>query len=232
MVNLLASEMARGRWKLNGDPIRFSRDGRLLDGQHRLWACVESGESFASVVVMDLDVNVFTTIDQGKRRSPADHLVVAGHDLKGYQTRLASTASLVMRYRVGLVFSNERHDPESLIETLDREPTIKDWVMRMTKAGTGYKGFAAPVAATLHIASAKQQNRAAEFADQFLSGAVSDVHSPVLVLRNRIINNPPNRAWERFFIVVSAWNHFAKGHPMSKIGALRSPEFPKIVGDK
>ena len=37
-VNMFAREMRNGEWRFNGEAIKFSKDGRLLDGQHRLLA--------------------------------------------------------------------------------------------------------------------------------------------------------------------------------------------------
>ena len=37
-VNLFAREIRNGEWRFNGEAIKFSKDGRLLDDQHRLLA--------------------------------------------------------------------------------------------------------------------------------------------------------------------------------------------------
>ena len=42
-TDLMAKDMAEGRWHLNGESIIFSSDGVLTDGQHRLTAVVRSG---------------------------------------------------------------------------------------------------------------------------------------------------------------------------------------------
>ena len=41
-----ADAILSGEWKLNGDTIRFDSNGTLIDGQHRLHACVKAGKSF------------------------------------------------------------------------------------------------------------------------------------------------------------------------------------------
>lgn len=38
VVKQYAAAMLRGEWKLNGETIIISRDGNLLDGQHRISA--------------------------------------------------------------------------------------------------------------------------------------------------------------------------------------------------
>jgi hypothetical protein len=54
-VDAYMTEMADGRWRLNGKTICFDTDGRLLNGQHRLSAVVKSGVSLTTVVVRGLD---------------------------------------------------------------------------------------------------------------------------------------------------------------------------------
>lgn len=39
-VNLFAREIRNGEWRFNGEAIKFGKDGRLLDGQHRLLAVI------------------------------------------------------------------------------------------------------------------------------------------------------------------------------------------------
>jgi hypothetical protein len=66
-VARLAGAMTRGEWDVNGTTIKVADTGRLLDGQHRLLACLESGCSFKSLVVYGLEESSFQTIDQNSR---------------------------------------------------------------------------------------------------------------------------------------------------------------------
>jgi hypothetical protein len=50
-VNNYARAMSDRAWKLNGDCVRFNGNGDLVDGQHRLTACVKSGQSFETYIV-------------------------------------------------------------------------------------------------------------------------------------------------------------------------------------
>ena len=88
-ADTIANGIRRGEWKLNGDAIRISDDGVLLDGQHRLTAIVRAGVPVQSVVIGGLPRDVFDTIDIGaKRRSTAD--VLAIHGEKHYTTLSAA----------------------------------------------------------------------------------------------------------------------------------------------
>lgn len=73
-VKMLAGAMKRGEWKLTHQPIAIAPSGRLLDGQHRLWAVVESGVTIDCVVIRDVPEDTFDCIDIGKRRSISDVL--------------------------------------------------------------------------------------------------------------------------------------------------------------
>lgn len=77
-VRKLADDMLLGKFKLNGDTIRFYADGTLADGQHRLMACVLSGVSFKTYVVKGLEKKVLPTIDCGKPRNMVETLNMIG----------------------------------------------------------------------------------------------------------------------------------------------------------
>lgn len=73
-VKLYEHDMKKGRWMFNGDPIRFDRDGNLIDGQHRLEAVRKSGIPQTFVVIEGLDPECAQTIDIGYKRSVEDYL--------------------------------------------------------------------------------------------------------------------------------------------------------------
>lgn len=64
------ASMKRG-WKLTGEPIIFSKSGRLINGQHRLMACIESECSFECLVVCGIDDDAFKFVDIGIARTAA-----------------------------------------------------------------------------------------------------------------------------------------------------------------
>jgi hypothetical protein len=72
----------RGQYVFNGESIQVGIDSAnrliLLNGQHRLSACVAAGMPFETVLVVGLPTDVFSTIDRGKTRSHSDVLSVAG----------------------------------------------------------------------------------------------------------------------------------------------------------
>lgn len=72
-----AATMAAGNWMPSPDGIIISIGGRLLQGQHRLMAVVQSGVSVTMVVWRNVDDSVFKYLDRGITRTPSDALGIS-----------------------------------------------------------------------------------------------------------------------------------------------------------
>lgn len=96
-----AKNMLADRWRKTGQGIVFDRNGKLIEGQHRLLACLFSGASFTTFVVTDAsdDQDIFAYIDNGKVRSAADALYTSGSN--GCSKMLAAAAKIGVRYEAG-----------------------------------------------------------------------------------------------------------------------------------
>lgn len=79
-VDRYARDMRAGRWHLTGEPIQFGISGRLLNGQHRLWACVESDVAFETMVIRGLvnEDEIVDVIDTGKKRTLGNAFQIHG----------------------------------------------------------------------------------------------------------------------------------------------------------
>lgn len=69
-----AADMAAGDWRWNGESIKFTADGTLLDGQHRLAAIVEANATLPMLVVRGLPAQTQETLDGGAKRKFYDVL--------------------------------------------------------------------------------------------------------------------------------------------------------------
>lgn len=67
-ISLYTDLMKKEAWRYNGDSIRVSRNGILLDGQNRLMAAQNANFDLVTDLIVGLDDDVFTTIDQGRVR--------------------------------------------------------------------------------------------------------------------------------------------------------------------
>ena len=77
-VRMLVAEMKGGRWKENGESIKCDRQGRLVDGQHRCWACALSGIPIWVQMTYNVEEEARETLDIGRKRSSFDRLLVEG----------------------------------------------------------------------------------------------------------------------------------------------------------
>lgn len=121
-VTRIADQIATGRWKFNGDSIKIAKTGDVLDGQHRLWAIIESKRAVETVVVKGIEKDAFSTIDTiRKSRSGSDTLTLLG--AKRHRGAIAGALTWLMRYQGGDL-ENYRA-PENRIENSDVETAYK-----------------------------------------------------------------------------------------------------------
>lgn len=90
VVGAYAQTMRDGAWVVNGQPIIFDTEGRLIDGVQRLTACVEAETSFATLVARGVHGDTLHTIDQHRARS-----YVAVLEARGTYRRPASLVRLM-----------------------------------------------------------------------------------------------------------------------------------------
>lgn len=83
-VDRFAKEMRDNNWKINGETIAICKEGGVLDGQHRLLACVKAQVPFTTSVIENIDRDSFDTIDCGRPRSASQVLEMQG--IKYYNT--------------------------------------------------------------------------------------------------------------------------------------------------
>jgi hypothetical protein len=91
-VQFLASEINNENWKVNGQAIIIADNENVLDGQHRLMACIESGRAIETLVVYGVKEEAFATIDTGAVRSGADALCLHFSDYSLHIVKAVATA--------------------------------------------------------------------------------------------------------------------------------------------
>lgn len=77
-IGELVREMKSDLFKLSIDAIGFDVCGRLINGQHRLTAVIESGKTQPFIVARNLPVETAQLIDVGKKRTMAQRITIGG----------------------------------------------------------------------------------------------------------------------------------------------------------
>lgn len=229
-VKRLAREMEMGRWKVNGDAIRFNGD-TMIDGQHRCAAGVMSGCSFESLVVEGLSSDVFSTIDAGKNRSGGDTLALLG---AVNANTLAASLKFVERIVTGNVGANGRtaYTNSEVQELFAKYPNMGLSVSLVKNRGKAI--CPASILAGLHYLFAMRDRAAADqFVEDVQSGLGLAEGDGVYLLRERLLQNSfmkqKLRAEFIAALAIKAWNARRSGKKVSVLKFLDSESFPMIA---
>lgn len=101
-------------WLFTGDTVKFGVSGKLVDGQHRMIACIKANKSFTTLVAFGIDDDVFTRIDRGKKRTAADMFYAKG---VSNPKVAASAVRWYTMLRDGTATSHLEVDPAVLLDT-------------------------------------------------------------------------------------------------------------------
>lgn len=224
-VAMLAREMERGQWKVNGDTICLN-GSRLIDGQHRLLAVVKSGQEIQTLVVEGVDSNVFDTKDVGRRRSAADTLAVRGEK---ETKKLAAALVVIDKYVTSRMTQCVRYTNTEVEELLQKYPEVRESIgkTRETK-----KLLPAAVLTGCHyLFSQKNKADADRFVHELISGQNLREGDPVYVLRERLVQNSLAKAkLGREYIMalmIKAWNHRRDGNSIRHLRFRQEGDTPE-----
>lgn len=121
VVKSYARQMSNGMWTDSNDAICFSKDGVLLNGQHRLNACVHSGCEFTSIVRWDADPDSFANMDIGARRTNTDIARgIRGADKIATSSTMRATMKALYGLCYGINIAHARLSAVEEIEIIDR----------------------------------------------------------------------------------------------------------------
>jgi hypothetical protein len=107
-VDSYARDMAAGNWRLTGEPIKFTPDGVLLDGQHRLLAVIKGGVPVELFVAKGIAPDSQRVMDTGAKRTSSDMLKLDGY---ANPVHLAAAARYAMTYQSGTDSRNQTVTP-------------------------------------------------------------------------------------------------------------------------
>ena len=101
-VTKFAAEMKAGKWTLSPQPIVITREGVLIDGQHRMMAVVDSGKAQEFSICEVPDESYISTIDRGHIRTHGHVLEMAGVVDQGMGKRFSAIIRAMYSMDCGL----------------------------------------------------------------------------------------------------------------------------------
>lgn len=221
-VRRFAGIIAEDKWYENGEVLKFSVSGRLLDGQSRLRAIIEAQKGAWIEIRFNLPDAAQQTMDCGEARR-ATHTL----EMMGCENPMVLSPALRLVYKVerfGRLGGGGNVGKMSTMENLALPALVK----RHTKLGDSVKWAmenAAGIrrlmplseAAFFHYAFAGVSTTAR---DEFFAGLIPEKYariggprrmdsSPVSLLRNRLTETIRVNGGLRLKLIVKAWNAHA-----------------------
>jgi len=212
-VHQFAESMASDNWGLTGDTIKFGSDGRLLDGQNRLSACIRANRKFSTHVVFGIDPGLFGRMDIGKPRNPADILHIAGY-------KYASTLAAAIRWAYLIdtdPYNRSTLQPEFVLELAKKKYNdIEPFVRIGRDINRQFAHPAGQIAALIYKFSKSDNKKSDDFVRAWLKGERNGKYQIIdtmqaLLHSQRANNNGRIHELTRASIIVKAWNIFRLG---------------------
>lgn len=243
LVNRFARMMVGGKWHLDGNPIKEDEEGKLLDGQHRLWAFIKAAEIDPNVVVYfsivkGVDESSLLVMDTGRKRGLNDFLGIQG---KKNTAVMAAAARWLWWYdnvRTGNLTSIGGATNPEMAMAIAAHPLIEE-ASSLVAGSSEAKAKVPSGGLAFLLTKGLEINRVTT--ETFLyglnNGSGLDDGSPILQLRRRMDRLPKGggatNTMKKTALAIKAWNMFKLG--LSNKALVWYPErgeqFPRFHGE-
>ena len=185
-------DMALGKWLLTGEVIQFGTSGRLLNGQHRLLACIQSDTPFTTMVVRNIaeEDDVMDVIDTGKKRTFGGALTIHG---ERDANNLSGVINLCWRYEKHRLSQSDWPTHADSFAWLAANPDVRQ---ANGVAAMVYKQIhaqRAPVGAAFYLNARIDNEAANEFWNLASTGEGLEAESAILAYRRWVIGTLARR---------------------------------------
>jgi hypothetical protein len=227
-VQWFAKQISDDEWDSeNGEAIKFSPEGNLLDGQHRLMGIVLANIDVECDVQFGVPQTSQATIDVGRKRSIGDQLAISGEK---YGNQVASTIRWVYAISNGTI-AYKTSTPE-VKRFLARHPSVAEAVSHVKSHK--FTGTNPTLLCAIYFIAKDalgETEKAAEFVKVFTTGYPSYEGDPAHRVREMYIEartkgNTITQARQAANLI-HAWNLFRKG---VSVKAIRLPHEIRIDG--
>lgn len=230
-----AAAMRQGLWQFDGSPIRFDVQGNVIDGQHRLWAIVETELSFEFLVIRNLPSETFATIDTGKARNFGDMISIEFPSAVSI-SQLAATTAVLYRWSKGERGAALQGKARSgvipgavLMEYLrPRYDYIVDIGKRAARVNGRAPGLGkTTIALGMHIFDEIDREDSEYFFDRLTDGEALPAGSPILALRKLMAKHVAAKGGDTrtridvglgTALLIKAWNAYRDGEQVYNLG--------------
>lgn len=232
-VEAIVADLIEGNFKFNGDTIRFSKTGVLLDGQHRLAACAEADIPFQAIVVSGLDDDTQETMDSGTSRTLHDTLKLRGED---FSTELGSVAVRAWQWSQGnrRFAGHLKPTRVQVVRFIDENPDLRRSAEMASRWYNEFKMLRKSIWSTSHwILNRVSYEQTPWFFSRVADGVDLTATHSIRALRARLINEAGDKRKQpdhmQLAYVIRAWNAYRNDEPMSRIQHTANHKMPEPI---
>ena len=229
-LEYIKRNLSQDTYTLSPNPIVFDRLGRLIDGQHRCQAVVDTGISIPVMKSVGWPVKVQQVIDHNAPRCLRDTLTFMD------ETNTSSRSALLK-----LIWQYE-NNPEGhwnavkpteneCLEILERDRELIDRVLEIKRSLDRIRGRK-EAALCFYLFLKKDASAAEEFYMQLLTGAHLQVGNPVIPLRAYLLtaeNRTHLACHKNIGTIIHAWNSWRTGRELKTIRFYANRDLPEII---
>jgi len=192
-VDFIKTEIESGKFTINGSSIVISKDGVLIDGQHRLTAISELDTEMNMIVVRNVKESVFSTIDSGKSRTAAD--VLSSKKIPNSSSAASAIKRIIEEFASKRKTSKNGSIKLSNTEILEFYNKncieIDETILKCLRLyQTQIKIVTVSVAtAMIFLLGRENKTKAIQFIRELFTGELESNSNAALTLRKRLINN-------------------------------------------
>lgn len=230
----LAENIKREEWTLSTDCLGFDLDGVLLNGQHRLAACVASGMPIEVGIFRNLPRKSQDIMDDTLRRGLGDALKLRGEvDVFRLAAGIGWYARIIYAEMTGTPhYADNARRPSipQLLQVFDENQGLRDGLTKTAPAMRALKLRPGPALSVWYRLSIVHAAEADLFYDKLRSGADLSEGSPILALRrysqeeiNRGRGRQRNPDFRWVAICFKAWNAWREGRSVKVLSYSYTP---------
>ena len=233
LLDKLCADLRAGKWIPNAETIKLDKEGVVIDGQHRLIACVKTGISFIASVAKNVDREAFSTIDCGCARNASQVLRM---DNVKYYKHVAATICTIVQIRKKMLMArcNKMTNTEVLEFYRENSELLDQSIAAVLPTATSHKHLTPRIAAAALFVLVTDYGASWDEASDFVLGCLSNETQ-----KNDIVNSfrdTLNKKRDvkmaegvKFYNLVLIWNAIHTGKRRTPAFRTEFDEYPEFV---
>lgn len=245
--NLYAIDMLRGKWVQAGEPIKISKTGIVLDGQHRIGALIQAATEGAVVtkdekldaqpnlripmiIVRGLEPSAQEVMDSGIPRRLYDALSLRDE----HNTMLlAAILRVIYAWKLGERRGLGRGDIASgsaLLDMFGEDPdTYRELARQTSNLRNKVRLSPSVLALCLWLFEDRDPEDAEAFFERLANGEHDNPHDPIWKLREKLRDLPGGKRSTAYLtaLAIKAWNLYRAGETVQQFGFKMGGKTPE-----